>query len=119
MWVKNNQVNSYKGKIWMLSLYFLFIPTLLSLNACTLYDFSKQYVQQGNFISSRKIERLKLGMSKEEVAVLMGTSLLSPLFNNERWDYAYTMNHRGQVVMIRHVSLYFKGDRLVRIEQRV
>lgn len=70
----------------------ILITTLIagSLTQCMSYDFSRRIVQQGNLLPQDKIERLKVGMSKEDTAILMGTSLLSPLFNNDRWDYAYT-----------------------------
>ncbi len=96
---------------------------ITSLLACTLtqcvsYDFSRRIVQQGNLIPNSKIERLKVGMSKEDVAILMGTSLLSPTFNNERWDYAYTWRKGSGSTEIRNVVLYFSNGRLVRIEHK-
>ena len=95
-----------------------FIMTLIlvsSLAACAAYDFSRRIVQQGNLLPQNKIERLKIGMSKKDVAILMGTSLLSPLFNQDRWDYAYTLRQGNAPLEKRYVSLYFKQDRLARI----
>ncbi len=56
-------------------------------------------------------------MSKEDVAILMGTSLLSPTFNNNRWDYAYTWRRGNGPQEIRNLSLYFSGGHLARIER--
>ncbi len=84
---------------------------------CATYDFSRPIRQQGNLIPDAKLARLKLGMSKENVAILMGTSLLSPVFNDDRWDYAFTRRVRGHARISKHVVLYFSGDRLVRIER--
>lgn len=98
----------------------IIISILLSctLTQCVSYDFSRRIVQQGNLIPSDKIERLKIGMSKEDVAILMGTSLLSPTFNNERWDYAYTWRRGTGNMEIRHAALYFSKGRLARIEHK-
>lgn len=98
----------------------ILMTTLIScaLTQCVSYDFSRRIVQQGNLIPSEKIDRLKVGMGKEEVAILMGTSLLSPLFNNERWDYAYTWRRGSGNMEIRHAVLYFANGRLVRIEHQ-
>ena len=98
----------------------ILISTLLacSLTQCVSYDFSRRIVQQGNLIPSDKIERLKVGMSKEDVAILMGTSLLSPMFNTERWDYAYTWRRGSGSMQIRTVVLHFSHDRLARIEHK-
>jgi len=89
----------------------------ISLTQCMSYDFARRITQQGNLLPQDKIERLQVGMSKDDVAILMGTSLISPLFNNNRWDYAYTWKKGSGPLSIRHVSLYFSGNALVRIEQ--
>ena len=90
----------------------------LMLSNCASYDFSRRLVQQGNLLPQAKIERLKLGMSKNDVAILMGTSLLSPTFNNQRWDYAYTFRKGNGPLLVRNVSLYFSGERLSRVEHK-
>jgi len=89
---------------------------VLSLTHCSSYDFSRRIVQQGNLLPEKKIKQLKPGMSKEEVAIFMGTSLLSPTFNNDRWDYAYTWRKGNHSNQIRHVSLYFSNNRVTKIQ---
>ena len=87
------------------------------LTSCANYDFSRKCVQQGNILSPSRIDRLKVGMSKNDVAILMGTSLISPLFNQDRWDYAYTWRRNNKPITIRHLVLTFKQDRLINIER--
>jgi outer membrane protein assembly factor BamE len=95
----------------------LSIPFLiLSLAHCASHDFTKRTVQQGNLLPEKKIKQLKPGMSKEAVAILMGTSLLSPTFNNDRWDYAYTWRKGSGSDAVRHLSLYFTNNRVTRIQ---
>ena len=94
----------------------LMIFSLLSLVCCTTYDFSRRIVQQGNLLAPKTVDKLTLGMSKQDVAILMGTSLLSPMFNNNRWDYAYTRRKGSTSNTVRHISLYFSHDRLSKIE---
>src|SRR5690348_2969336 len=102
-----------KMRIIIFLIGFIIIGTLTQ---CTSYDFARRIQQQGNLLPQSKIERLKVGMNKNDVAILMGTSLLSPLFSTNRWDYAYTWRKGNHGSMkIRHVSLYFHGDSLVRI----
>jgi len=93
------------------------IALLSSLTHCSSYDFSRRPIQQGNLLPQYKIDRLKLGMSKNEVAILMGSSLLSPLFQHNRWDYAYTWRKGNGPNAIRHLVIYFANDRVVRIER--
>jgi outer membrane protein assembly factor BamE len=90
----------------------------LSLTNCASYDFARRVAQQGNLLPQSTVERLKPGMSKEDAAILMGTSLLSPTFNNDRWDYAYTWRRGNGPLEIRTVSLYFVRGSLARIEHK-
>ena len=87
-----------------------------SLTHCASYDFSKRIVQQGNLLPEKKIKHLKPGMTKEEVAILMGTSLLSPTFSNDRWDYAYTWRKGSGSDDIRRLSVYFSKGSVTRIQ---
>jgi outer membrane protein assembly factor BamE len=89
---------------------------MFSLSDCASYDFSKRIVQQGNLLPDTKIKQLKLGMSKEDVAILMGTSLMSPMFNNNRWDYTYTYRKGSGTDAVRKLSVYFSNNKLNRIE---
>lgn len=90
----------------------------LNLTQCVSYDFARRVRQQGNLLPPSKIERLKIGMSKEDVAILMGNSLISPTFTNNRWDYAYTWRKGQGPMEIRKVVLYFSGNALVKIEHK-
>lgn len=89
---------------------------ILSLTHCASYDFSRRVIQQGNLLSAEKINRLKTGMSKNDVATLMGSSLLNPPFAQDRWDYAFTWRKANGPTTVRHLVIYFKQDRVVRIE---
>ena len=97
--------------------FFTALSITLTLVSCTSYDFSKRTVQQGNLLSQKRIARLTIGMSKTDTAILMGTSLISPMFNNDRWDYAYTCRKGNKPMLVRNLVLYFQHDRLVRIEK--
>jgi outer membrane protein assembly factor BamE len=99
---------------------FLLMSILLTttLTQCVSYDFSHRITQQGNLIPSSKLERLKIGMSKNDVALLMGSSLMSPTFNDDRWDYAYTWRRGSNAMEIRTAMLYFAKNTLVRVEHK-
>lgn len=94
----------------------LCLLTCVSLTNCASYDFSRRTVQQGNILRADKIQRLHLGMSKQDVAILMGTSLLSPNFNNDRWDYAYTIRRGSDALKVKNVTLTFRNGHLAQIE---
>jgi outer membrane protein assembly factor BamE len=87
----------------------------LSLTNCISYDFARRVVQQGNQLPPEKISRLNIGMSKNDAAILMGTSLMGPVFDNDRWDYAYTWRRGNGPTIVQNLTLYFKNERLVRV----
>lgn len=107
----------YGGQnIMQVRVILLAIVVMLTLTSCISYDFSRRFVQQGNLLPQAKIARLHVGMSREDVAILMGTSMLSPTFNNNRWDYAYSRRKGSNQPRIHNLSLYFTHDRLAKIE---
>src|SRR5688572_17692264 len=98
-------------------IFLLAILFSLTLTQCSSFDLSRHVSQQGNLLPKAKIDRLKIGMSKNDIAILMGTSLLSPTFNNDRWEYAYTWRRGRGYIIMSTVTLYFHQDRLIRIER--
>lgn len=106
------------GKKMRIITILLSLIITLTLTQCVSYDFSRRIRQQGNLLPQSKIERLKVGMSKNDVAILMGTSLISPTFNNDRWDYAYTWRKGTGPMEIRNTSLYFSKGSLAHVEHK-
>lgn len=72
-------------------------------------------IPQGNAIDGKKIERIKLGMKKNQIVYLLGTSLVQNVFRRDRWDYVYYVRKNNKPKDLRRVTLYFEGDQLVRI----
>lgn len=87
--------------------------TRSALSAVTPY---KVDVVQGNFVSKEQVDALKPGMSRQQVREILGTSLLTDVFHNDRWDYVFTIRRQGVEPLERRLTLYFKGDALDRFE---
>jgi outer membrane protein assembly factor BamE len=87
---------------------------LLPLAACELVY--KLPTRQGNAIEQKELDRLQVGMTREQVQFIMGTPIATTSLRTDRWDYyGYYKPPRGQPYS-RTVSLYFEGDKLVRME---
>jgi outer membrane protein assembly factor BamE len=73
--------------------------------------------RQGNVIEQRELDRLKLGMTKDQVQYILGTPIAADPFRTGRWDYyGYYKSPRGQVSE-RNVALFFGADdKLERME---
>src|SRR5690606_20053951 len=73
-------------------------------------------IQQGNFVSREMVEQLKEGMTREQVRFALGTPLLNDIFHDNRWDYAFRLQKGSGEVISSRVSVFFEGNRLVKIE---
>lgn len=69
-------------------------------------------VQQGNLITQDMIDQLKPGMSRSQVAYIMGEPIFRNAFDDSRWDYIYTVEAPGRYEDERRLSLYFENDAL-------
>jgi outer membrane protein assembly factor BamE (lipoprotein component of BamABCDE complex) len=73
----------------------------------------KQNVQQGNAHEQEDLDQLELGMTKKQVAYLLGTPAIHDPFHQDRWDYISMLSRRGGEPVRRLVTLTFENDLLV------
>ena len=76
----------------------------------------KMDIPQGNYITAEMREKLKLGMSKQQVRYVLGTPLVNDAFHGNRWDYIYRLKQYGEVVEKQRLTLYFEDSNLARID---
>ncbi|MBC6904226.1 outer membrane protein assembly factor BamE [Saccharophagus sp. K07] len=89
------------------------------LSACSYLKFPGVYriaVQQGNIIDQKKVDQLKVGMTKRQVQFVMGSPLLVDTFHEDRWDYIYEVRKADDILRKRRFTVYFEEDKLVRYE---
>ncbi len=72
-------------------------------------------VVQGNVVSSEQLDALKVGMSRQQVREILGTSLLTDIFHADRWDYVFTIDRQGVARQRLGLALFFDGDALSRV----
>ena len=91
------------------------ISLALLVTGCTIY---KMEVQQGNALSNETVSQLQRGMSKEQVAALLGNPLLQDNFRSNRWDYVY-YNLRSKEVSSKkqNLTLFFQNDQLIQVKK--
>lgn len=73
-------------------------------------------IQQGNYVTQDMVDKLKPGMTRAQVRFALGTPLVVDLFRNDRWDYVYVYQKGGTVTEHRRLAVFFKEDRLDRVE---
>lgn len=91
---------------------FLALIAVLTLNTgCKLIY--KQNVQQGNAHEQEDLDQITLGMTKKQVAYLLGTPAVQDPFHKDRWDYISMLSRRGGEPVRRLVTLTFENDVLI------
>ncbi len=86
---------------------------------CSSLEFPGVYripVMQGNIIDQKKVDQLKVGMTKRQVQFVMGTPLLTDVFHDDRWDYVYQLRRGNDLLRDKRFTLFFEYDKLVRYE---
>jgi len=79
-------------------------------NACSKDKIPGVYridIQQGNDVTQDMVNKLEAGMSKSQVAYIMGTPLLIDTFHPNRWDYIYSFHPGNGQREQRRITLFF------------
>ena len=73
-------------------------------------------IQQGNFLDPAQVAQLENGMTRSQVAFLLGTPMIPPAFDADRWDYFYYLKDRRlKAADTRRVTVYFKEDKVAKV----
>ncbi|MBK8287837.1 MAG: outer membrane protein assembly factor BamE [Pseudomonadales bacterium] len=96
----------------------LLLPALflLGITACSFPGVYKLDVQQGNIITQEMVNQLKPGMTRRQVRYIMGTPLLIDSFNDDRWDYFYSLKNGESELAQERLTLFFIDDQLVNMQ---
>ncbi len=73
-------------------------------------------IHQGNIFTQDMVNQLKPGMTKRQVAFVMGTPLIQDTFHNNRWDYVYSNEPGNDDRVQKRLTTFFKNDELVGVE---
>ncbi|MEQ8861629.1 MAG: outer membrane protein assembly factor BamE [Pseudomonadales bacterium] len=92
----------------------IIVATALLLSGCSLPKIGlprvhKVPVQQGNVITQDMIDKLKPGMTRTQVVYVMGEPVFRNAFDDNRWDYIYTLEIPGYYEEEKRMSLYFEN----------
>jgi outer membrane protein assembly factor BamE len=86
---------------------------LLTITACSEFPWVyKIDIEQGNIIEQEAVDQLIPGLTKNQVRFILGSPINIDTFNQQRWDYVYSMSRGGGGHRQERLSLYFVDDRL-------
>ena len=74
-------------------------------------------IPQGNRIDAETLQQLEIGMSREQVDLLMGSPAITDLYRPDQWTYVYYFkNGETGVTEKRSMTLNFKNNLLTGID---
>ena len=91
------------------------IILITSLAGCSYFQFPGVYkisIQQGNIVSQEMVDQLKPGLTKRQVRFILGNPLLTDTFNNNRWDYLYSLRKPNGNTAKKRLTVFFEDDKL-------
>ena len=88
----------------------------LALSACINFPYVAP-IQQGNLIEESRLDAVRQGMSRNEIANTIGSPVLTNIFHADRWDYIYTIKRNYQAHEQRRMTIWFANDIAVKIER--
>src|SRR5687768_7678561 len=92
----------------------LLLLAALALSSCGIVY--KVPVNQGNLLEQDMVDSLKPGMTKRQVALIMGTPSVQSPFDEDRWSYTSSFTRRGKKAEVKTLTLFFEENLLVRME---
>ncbi|WP_286262673.1 outer membrane protein assembly factor BamE [Thalassotalea atypica] len=66
----------------------LILALALSVSACSSWVYRID-IPQGNYLEQKDIEKLQVGMTKEQVKYVLGSPVVIDSFENNIWHYVY------------------------------
>ena len=77
----------------------------------------KQPIYQGNLLDKAAVDQLQVGMSRQQVQVLLGTPSTADPFHHDRWDYTATeRTDRLGTVHMKNFTVWFENEAVTRWE---
>lgn len=70
---------------------------------------------QGNFVEQENVDKLRYGMSAEQVQYILGTPMLIDPFDSSRWYYVHYLREGWSDAQIRNLIILFNGKTLIDI----
>lgn len=89
-----------------------------ALTAFTLSGCSLVYridIPQGNYVEQKQVDKLRQGMSREQVVYVLGSPMLQDAFEHDTWYYLYEFQPGHGDKERKELTIKFVGDRLATV----
>lgn len=108
------------GTIRAMKIFIPIIASLCLLSGCGISNIKipklyKVAIQQGNVITQDMVDKLKPGMTRRQVAFVMGEPVIQDPFDNTKWVYLYSIDVPGVFSQQSRLILSFDEDDLLAV----
>lgn len=94
----------------------MLISILFALSGCSYLHVHKMDVEQGNVITQEMVGKLHTGQTEAQVKAIMGTPILTNVFDKSRLDYVYTYKPGYGEGNEHYITIIFTKGRLSAIK---
>lgn len=94
---------------WMINLLALMMVTTVS--GCV-YRID---IPQGNYVEQKQVDQLRVGMTREQVEYVLGSSMVTDQNDPNVWYYINYLKPGWDEAQRKDLRVYFKNDRLATI----
>ena len=69
-------------------------------------------IEQGSLLNQKNLDRLKTGLSREQVKFLLGSPTISDAFHSEQWDYIFYDRKGKSFTTPKKITIIFANERV-------
>ena len=91
----------------------LIIIISLLIFSCSSTNIYRVTITQGTVFSQEDLDKLEIGMTKDQVSFVMGQPSFENFFENNVWNYIYKVTAGDEVDMEKKVKLIFDEKNLL------
>ncbi|WP_416308261.1 outer membrane protein assembly factor BamE [Neptunicella sp. SCSIO 80796] len=89
--------------------------TVLGLQACSGFIYRID-IPQGNYLEQKDVDKLRIGMSKEQVIYVLGRPVVKDSFDHDTWYYVYSMKRGMSDNNFRkEMNIFFEDDKVAKV----
>lgn len=82
------------------------------LSSCAFIPVHKMDIEQGNVVNQNMVNKLRIGMTQDQVKEILGTPVLLNTFSDNRVDYVYTLKQGNEPAVEYYITLTFRNGHL-------
>lgn len=97
--------------------HLIVMPIVFFVAACSFPGVHKNAIEQGNRLIPERVERLEIGMTRDQVQFLLGSPITVNTFDPNRWIYLERIDFDRKVRENTYLIINFNANRVSEIQR--